>query len=63
MLYSRTICGERKNPSQGIQFGNAGAQDALLGYQFTTKPTGQNADEQKEFHVSTRTRPPKKQWN
>lgn len=30
MLYSRTICGEIKNPSQGIQFGNAGTQDALL---------------------------------
>lgn len=60
MLYSRTICGEIKNPSQGIQFGNAGTQDALLGYQFTTTPTGQNVDEQKEFHVSNSTRPPKK---
>ncbi len=48
MLYSRTICGEIKNQSQGIRFGNAGAQDALLGHQFTTKPTGQNADEQTE---------------
>jgi len=59
MLYSKTICGEIKNPSHGIQFVNAGTRDVLLGFQFTTKPTGQNFDEQEEFHVSNSTRPPK----